>query len=88
MAGEGKGKGRETPEESFYLGAERSCGIKGPIPKLICRVGEKFGAPKMAMLWITKAYQAMLERLGKPKRPLTGYMLFSKDRRARSDSSP
>merc|ERR1719234_1963797 len=27
--------------------------------------------------------KAMLERLGKPKRPLTGYMLFSMDRRAR-----
>jgi len=31
--------------------------------------------------------KAMLERLGKPKRPLTGYMLFSKDRRARMTAS-
>jgi len=29
----------------------------------------------------------MLESLGKPKRPLTGYMLFSKDRRARMTAS-
>jgi len=29
----------------------------------------------------------MLESLGKPKRPLTGYMLFSKDRRARLTAS-
>ena len=88
FAGERKGQGRETPEESFYLGAERSCGIKGLTQKLTCMMGEKIGASKMAMPGITKVYQAMLERLGKPKRPLTGYMLFSKDRRARSDSSP
>ena len=44
------------------------------------KVGVGFKSNKY-MCW----HQDMLQSLGKPKKPLSGYMLFTVDRRARSD---